>query len=101
MNGATAEPCVKTISRPSSASITTIGPSHHFLRTFMKAHSSETMPSFSRDSSKAIPGNLIQLEQRAPVDVFLQLLLLALVEEVRPQHQLVHVRAHEAEVRVV
>ncbi len=36
--------------------MTTIGPSHHFLRTFMKAQSSEIRPIFSRESSKAIVG---------------------------------------------
>src|SRR5215813_15512763 len=100
MNGATADPCVKITSRPSRASIRTMGPSHHFLRTLMKAHSSPMMPSFSRDSSKAIPDPLIQLEQRPPVHVFPQGGLLLLLQEVMAHHQLVHVGAHEAQVGV-
>src|SRR5262245_56586001 len=104
MNGATAVPWVKTTKRPSSTSISTIGPSHHFLRTRMKAHSSPRMLSFSLDSSKAIAKILaksVRLEQRAPVDVFLERRLVALREQIGPQHQIVHVRAHEAHVGVM
>src|SRR5438132_1412476 len=138
MNGATADPCVNITSRPSRASITTMGPSHHFLRTRMKAHSSPMMPSFSRDSSNAIafPFNAedaemngevaenaqnqdtsasslfslcdlcveepsVQLEQRAPIDVLAQGRLVLLVEQVMAEHEVVHVRAHEAQVGVV
>src|SRR4030095_14694089 len=99
MNGAPAEPCVNTTSRPSSASISTMGPSHHFFRTRMKAHNSPRMPHFSRDSSKAmtspsVTNSLVQLEQRPPVHVLAQGRLLLLVEKVVAQHQVVHVRAH-------
>src|SRR6185503_8333217 len=104
MNGATAEPWVKTTRSPRSASITKIGPSHHFLRTLMKAHSSPIRPSFSRDSSNAmlrtsLPS--VELEQRPPVHVLPQGGLLLLVQEVRAQDEMVHVGAHEAQVRVV
>jgi len=44
----------KSTSAAKPSSTSTIGPSHHFLRTFMKDHSSPRMPSFSLDSSKAI-----------------------------------------------
>src|SRR5512134_2599911 len=106
MKGAIAEPCVKTTSRPSSASISTIGPSHHFLRTFMKAHSSGMMPTFSREPSNAIPSpssriRSVELVQRAPVHVLAQGRLLGLGEQVVAHHEVVHVRAHEAQVRVV
>src|SRR5262245_40995925 len=40
MNGATAEPCVKTTRAPKSTSTSTIGPSHHFFRTRRKSQSS-------------------------------------------------------------
>src|SRR5262245_15673887 len=101
MNGATAEPWVKTTSRPSSASITTMGPSHQALRTFMKAHSSDTMPSFSRDSSNAMDKTSVQFVQAAPVYILAQRGLLRLLQQVGPHHQVVHVGAHEAEVGVV
>ena len=41
MKGATADPCVMTISKPNRMSVLNIGPNHHFLRTFMKAQSSD------------------------------------------------------------
>jgi hypothetical protein len=41
MNGATADPSVSTIRTLKSNIVTTIGPSHHFLRTFMNDQSSE------------------------------------------------------------
>ena len=37
MNGASADPCAKISSAPTSISTMMIGSSHHFLRTFMKA----------------------------------------------------------------
>jgi len=40
MNGATADPCVKTISAPSNAIIMKIGASQYFLRVRIKIHSS-------------------------------------------------------------
>ena len=40
MNGATADPSVSTISTESRSIVTTIGPSHHFFRTFMNDQSS-------------------------------------------------------------
>src|SRR5262249_24854990 len=108
MNGATAEPWVKTTSRPSRASIRRIGPSHHFLPPRMKPHSSPRMPLFSRDPSKAIddstwvrPIGLVQLEQGTPVHVLAQRGLLLLVEEMMAEHEVVHVRAPEAEIGVV
>src|SRR5262245_65899717 len=101
MNGATAEPCVNTTSRPSSASITTMGPSHQALRTFMKAQSSEKMPSFSRDSSNAMDKTSVQFVQAAPVYILAQRGLVLLLEQVGAHHQVVHVGAHEAQVRIV
>src|ERR1035437_205217 len=44
MNGASAEPCAKTSSRPTIIRTTMIGRSHHFLRTFMNSQSSPTIP---------------------------------------------------------
>src|SRR6266699_1648397 len=102
MKGAIAEPWVKTTSRPSRASMTTIGPNHHFLRTLMKAHSSPMMPTFSLVPSNAIEApRSVQLVETTPVHVFAQGRLLLLVEDVVPEHQVVHVRPHEAEVGVV
>jgi hypothetical protein len=43
MNGASADPCVRTISKLSRSSTMRIGPSHHFFRTFMNAQSSARM----------------------------------------------------------
>jgi hypothetical protein len=43
MNGAKADPSVKTIKKPNSNKNTTIGASHHFLRTFRKDQSSLTI----------------------------------------------------------
>src|SRR5512144_1564221 len=101
MNGATAEPCVNTTSSPSSASITTMGPSHQALRTRMKAQSSASSPSFSRDSSNAIRDASIQLVQTAPVYILAQRGLVLLVQQVVPHREVVHVGAHEAQVGVV
>src|SRR6266568_7429113 len=96
MNGATAEPCVNITRSPSSASIITIGPNHHFLRTRMNAHNSRMIPILS----KAIRSS-IQLEQRPPVDVLAQRRLLLLLQEIMAEHQVIHVGAHEAQIRVV
>jgi len=41
MNGATAEPWVRKIRRPSKHKVTIGGPNHHFLRTFIKSHNSD------------------------------------------------------------
>src|SRR5262245_50029003 len=105
MNGATAEPCVKTTRSPSRASITMMGPSHHFLRTRMNAHSSPTIPSFSRVPSMpmvfASVSFSVELEERAPVHVLAERRLVALVEQVVSHRQVVHVGSHEAEVGVV
>jgi hypothetical protein len=54
MNGAIAEPCVKTTRKPGSASIWSMGSSYHFLRTLMKAHSSAKTPNFSYDPSNGM-----------------------------------------------
>ena len=43
MKGATALPSVRTINKPMSNIIKTIGPSHHFLRVFKKSQNSETI----------------------------------------------------------
>ena len=43
MKGATALPSVRTINKPMSSIIKTIGPSHHFLRVFKKSQNSETI----------------------------------------------------------
>lgn len=52
MKGANALPCVATSSSPSNNSITTMGPSHHFFRTFMKAHNSLMMDEDMAENSK-------------------------------------------------
>src|SRR5215212_11163738 len=100
MNGATALPWVRITSRPRRPSIRTMGPSHHFLRTRMKDHSSPMMPSFSRDSSNAISPS-IERVLCPPVHVLAERRLFFLVKEERTHHERVHVRAHEAEVGVV
>ena len=41
MKGATAEPWVRKIRRPSKHKVTIGGPNHHFLRTFIKSHNSD------------------------------------------------------------
>lgn len=43
MNGANAEPSVKTIKNPSNNRNRTIGVSHHFFRAFKNCHNSLTM----------------------------------------------------------
>src|SRR5215467_14312983 len=40
MNGAIEEPCVSTTRAPNSTSTSTMGPSHHFLRTRRKSQTS-------------------------------------------------------------
>src|SRR6266536_3835374 len=107
MNGAIAAPWVKTPSRPRRASMTTIGPSHHFLRTLMKAHSSPTMPIFSNaiqlSSADTMmpPAQSGQLVETTPIHVLAQRGLLLLVVDEVPENQVVHVRPHEAQVGVV
>jgi len=60
MNGATAEPWVRTISVPKSSITTRIGKSQNFFRSLMKAHNSRINspigipPSARTDSSCAI-----------------------------------------------
>src|ERR1035437_3974076 len=44
MNGASADPCAKTNSAPTSTSTIMIGSSQNFLRTLMKAQSSAAIP---------------------------------------------------------
>ena len=43
MKGATALPSVRTINKPMSSMIKTMGPSHHFFRVFKKSQNSETI----------------------------------------------------------
>src|SRR5947199_955578 len=43
MNGATAEPCVKTIRLPRKTSAMMMGSNQNFLRSLIKAHSSPSM----------------------------------------------------------
>ena len=45
MNGARAEPCVRTMKKPRSRRTKMIGPSHHFFRTLMNAHNSPKIAS--------------------------------------------------------
>src|SRR6266542_1863030 len=44
MKGASADPCAKISSDPTSSMVTMTGSSHHFFRTRMKAHNSLVMP---------------------------------------------------------
>ena len=44
MKGATALPSVRTINKPMSSMIKTMGPSHHFFLVFKKSQNSEMMP---------------------------------------------------------
>ena len=46
MNGAIAEPSVKTIKEPNIKSKIIIGINHHFFRTFRKSQNSEKIESF-------------------------------------------------------
>src|SRR6266508_4589233 len=43
MKGASAEPCAKISSSPTSSMVTMMGSSHHFFRSRMKAHNSLVM----------------------------------------------------------
>jgi len=43
MNGANADPSVKTIKKPNNTRKTTIGANHHFFRAFRKDQSSLTI----------------------------------------------------------
>ena len=43
MKGAMAEPSVSTMINPNSSRKTTIGPNHHFLRTFRKSQNSDSI----------------------------------------------------------
>jgi hypothetical protein len=71
MNGATAEPSVSTIRIDSINIVRTIGPSHHFLRTFMKDHSSPKIVIFPPEERAiwnlpSYPGPLNR-RQRSPI----------------------------------
>src|SRR4030042_3611418 len=101
MNGAPAEPWVKTTSRPSRASMRPSGPSHHFLRTRMNAHSSARIPTFSFVPSNAISRLLIQLVQAPPVDVLAERRRLLFCEHVGPEDEGGPGRPHAAQVRGV
>src|SRR3990172_7683875 len=110
MKGATAEPSVSTISTESRSIVTMMGPSHHFFRTRMNAHSSPKIVSRSRKPpvERAIChllpcglGALVELEPLPPVEVLPELGLLPLPEDLVAEHEDVHVRPHEAEVGVV
>ncbi len=46
MNGAKAEPSVRTMRAPSNTRKTMIGASHHFLRALRKSQNSRTIESF-------------------------------------------------------
>ena len=46
INGAIADPSVRTIKAPKRARKITIGANHHFLRTFRKSQNSESIESF-------------------------------------------------------
>src|SRR6185369_10524311 len=96
MNGATAEPCVSTISADSRTMVIRIGPSHHFFRTRMKAQSSrriDIIAGFSRWRRESIQGVAF-----APIEVLDQLGLVFLPEDLVAEHQDVHLGSHEAEV---
>src|SRR5215472_9951446 len=54
MKGATAEPCVSTISAESNNIVTRIGASHHFLRTRMNAQSSPKIESLLDDCATLV-----------------------------------------------
>jgi len=45
MNGANAEPSVKTINAPNNTKMMTMGASHHFFRTFMNSQNSRMIES--------------------------------------------------------
>src|SRR5262245_41141972 len=114
MNGATAEPSVSTISTESRSIVITIGPNHHFLRTFMKAQSSpkiDMRPLFAcaihllliSPSNRCIAelGRLrwvsVERVEFTPIDVLAQRGLVLLAQDLIAEHQRVHLRAHEAE----
>src|SRR5262245_53046111 len=106
MNGATAEPWVRTISTESSSIVTTIGPSHHFFRTRMKAQSSpkiDIRPELERAIDSPCPraSLSVELEALPPVEILVQLGLLLLEEDLVAEHEHVHVGPHEAQVGVV
>src|SRR5262252_162303 len=101
MNGASAEPAVRTIRIPSSALRTMMGASHHFFRTFRKAQNSLQNCTFSFTDSLMLmisfqPPRLIrrepiagpagtglgsiELELLPPILVFLEAGLILLVQ---------------------
>jgi hypothetical protein len=59
MNGARADPSVRTMKRPNSTRAAIIGPSHHFFRTFIYIQNSETMPNFRFILFKVFNGRLL------------------------------------------
>src|SRR5512145_2907126 len=107
MKGATADPSVRTISTDRSSIVTTIGPSHHFLRTLMNDQSSpkiESRPPVERAIPSPLPSGpnrSVELESIAPVEVLVQLGLALLAQDLVAEHEDVHVRSHEAEIGVV
>src|SRR5262245_42971413 len=106
MNGATAEPSVSTISTDRSSIVTTIGPSHHFLRTLMKAQSSpkiDMRPPLERAIQTPCErtDDSVELEALAPVEVLVQLGLALLAKDLVAEHEGVHLGPHEAEIGIV
>src|SRR5258705_9421407 len=101
MNGATAEPSVRTISTESKSIVITIGPSHHFLRTFMKAHSSpkiDMRPRFAcaiRSFSCCLAGpperpramGSVERVELAPIDVLVEFGLILLAQDLIAEHE--------------
>ncbi len=119
MKGATAEPSVSTIKTESSKIVATIGPSHHFFRTFMNDQSSPKIASRPKNppEERAIEISLfracrangarmtraesVERVTLAPVKVLVQLGLLLLQEDLIAEGEDIHLGPHEAEVRVV
>src|SRR2546428_13823126 len=102
MNGARALFSVKMISALRSPRIIRMGASHHFFRTFMKAHSSPMRECLTGEVFSAIESRLlIQRELPLPVDVVGEPGLVLLVEDEMVHHAEVHLRAYAAEIGVV
>src|SRR5437879_13349341 len=100
MNGARAEPAVRTIKRPRSAHNIMIGASHHFFLTFRKSQKSAANRSFSFKDFNRLIVSSIELELLAPVLLLPERRLVLLVQKIGPCDQVFHLVPHEASVGV-
>src|SRR6266571_303093 len=106
MNGARADPWVRTIRSPRRRQRRMMGASHHFFRTFRKFQNSAQKSIFSlmellRLIFASFSSRSIELELLPPILLLPETRLVLLVQKEGTQDQVVHVSPHEAAIGVV